>query len=162
MTTHILTQDELKLQLHYDPETGIFVRLETNPRCHNIRNVVGHIHRDGYVFIGINGRKYPAHRLAWLYMNGEFPPNATDHINGVRNDNRLCNLREATWKQNNQNARKKSNSGLKLGVRMCRNKYQASITVNRKSIHLGTFDTEDLAYLAYVKAKRELHEFCTL
>jgi hypothetical protein len=161
MTTHILTQDELKTQLHYNPETGIFTRKVVKSRRKGILGKTGYINKDGYLEISVNCIKYKAHRLAWLYVTGYFPANHLDHINGDRSDNRYENLREATWKQNNQNRRKSVGKFL-LGVKLCRNKFQARICLDRIRIHLGTFDTEELAHDAYLKAKRELHEFCTI
>lgn len=161
MTTHILTQEELKSQIHYNPETGIFIRKVIKARRKDIQGKTGHLNSDGYLEMSINCKKHKAHRLAWLYMTGEWPKNHIDHINGNRADNRFSNLREATWKQNNQN-RKKCNGNLPMGVRVCKGKYQASIMIDKKSLHLGTFDSAKIAHEVYIKAKRELHEFCTI
>ena len=88
----MITQSELKKILNYNPDTGIFTKVLKN----------GTIQRRGFsyarVYIGItiNRKTYLAHRLAWLYMTGEFPKYMTDHINGNTEDNSFSNLREST------------------------------------------------------------------
>ena len=104
-----------------------------------------------------------AHRLAWLYTHGKWPSKYIDHINGVKTDNRIANLREADNGENMQNqrrARRNSKTGL-LGVRWNRasGNYVAVITVNRHVINVGSFKTAEEAHEAYLRAKAELHEF---
>jgi hypothetical protein len=111
----------------------------------------------------VDGHRYPAHRLAWLYMTGEWP-GEVDHINGKKDDNRWANLRDISHAANSQNVRvaQVNNRCGVLGVKPLRDKFQARICVARKTIHLGTFLTTSEAHAAYVAAKRELHEGCTL
>jgi hypothetical protein len=101
------------------------------------------------------------HRLAWLYVTGAWPKKHLDHINGDRADNRFCNLREADDAANNQNRKRANKCSLTgvLGVTYCKQtkRYRAVIMHNRKSIHLGRFDTPEEAHAAYVGAKRVLH-----
>lgn len=110
-----LTQDQIKRILSYNPETGDFTWLERISIRIMPGRKAGSVNAVGYVSIGIYGRDYLGHRLAWVYVHGRWPPNDIDHINGVRHDNRLCNLREATRSQNHQNRRrnKRSSSGVK-------------------------------------------------
>ena len=108
---------------------------------------------DGYIRIGVDGRLYFAQRLAWLYVNGQWPENDVDHINGQRADNRLCNLRRATRSQNNINAvRPKDNTSGYKGVMASRGKWLARIGVNRKKVFLGRFDSIEDAAQAYADA----------
>ena len=91
-----ITQDELRRQLHYDPETGVLTRLV---RASNYMpgSVAGTTkNRDGYPVVRVLGRRYQVHRLAWLYMTGEWPSQEIDHINTVRSDNRWANLRDVS------------------------------------------------------------------
>lgn len=137
--------EELRRDYSYDPETGIFRRIETGRR-------VGYYNEKGYVGVGVGGKNYKAHRLAWLYMTGEPPPLYIDHINGVRDDNRWCNLRSATMSQNCFNSRKRQNKNYKSkykGVSRYYRKWMASIRVNGKTLRLGTFDSELDAHAAY-------------
>lgn len=158
MTTHILTQDEIKTQLHYNPETGIFTRLVNKRGCAKIGYIAGSFNKKSkYIEVRVNGKLYVAHRLAWLYMTGSFPKIFIDHINRIRHDNRWINLREADYTQNNQNI------PIRVGYRLTASgKYQARVTINSKTLNFGLYETKDEAINAYIKAKRELHEFCTI
>ncbi|HYD58974.1 MAG TPA: HNH endonuclease signature motif containing protein [Noviherbaspirillum sp.] len=121
----------------------------------------------GYILIGLPEGRFRAHRLAWLYVCGEWPKNEVDHINGVRSDNRIANLRDVSRRTNNENRREAQcnnrSSGL-LGVTWSgrHKKWAASIRVNRKNKHLGLWETKEEAHEAYVCAKRRLHEGCML
>lgn len=155
----MINQEILKSKLTYFPNDGVF---KWN---NNFYKNVGYLAR-GYIGIKINGKKYMAHRLAWLYMYGEFPKLHIDHINGNRLDNRISNLRLATNSQNMQNQKKgrKDNKTGFLGVYFCnhRKKYIAKIVINHKRIELGKFDNKEDAGEAYLKAKRLLHSHCTI
>lgn len=100
----MLTPEQLKSILHYDPETGKFTWLASRGRAPS-GAVAGCVNGYGYRVIAIGGKQYREHRLAWLYMTGEWPPEQVDHIHPNRADNRWCNLRKATQTQNNHNAR---------------------------------------------------------
>lgn len=105
MTTNILTQKELKSQLHYEPESGVFTRLVSNHYMWKIGTVAGYKRKDGYVHLRINKKLYLAHRLAWMYVYGEFPKFGLDHIDGNPANNSISNLREANQSQNLCNAK---------------------------------------------------------
>lgn len=148
-----LTADRLREVLTYDPETGVFRwKVRTSIRV-TVGEVAGYL-RDGYRFITIDGRKYRAHRLAWLYMYGVWPAEL-DHVNGDRADNRISNLREATRTQNNANTpiRKNNTSGVK-GV--CwdkrKRKWMAQIRVRGVQRFLGYYETTEEAGEAYAAA----------
>lgn len=157
-TKEPLTQAFLKSVLHYDCDTGLFVWRENRGRIKALSHAGGDSR--GYTRIRVNYGWYRAHRLAWLYMTGNFPDCAIDHINGTRDDNRWSNLRLATGSVNQQNrhsAASNSKSGF-LGVIPIGEKFFAQIYVNRgDKRYLGTYATPELAHAAYVKAKRELH-----
>jgi len=144
--------------------TGAFVWI--NPTSNRVKAgaLAGSLTNHGYFTIRIDGTAYQAHRLAWLYMTGEWPEHEIDHIDGNRLNNSWRNLRDVPRRINAQNmrsAKKTSKSGL-LGVVPYGGRWIARITANRKEKHLGIFDTTEAAQAAYLSAKRELHEGCTL
>ena len=138
----MITQKELKELLHYDPETGIFTRLKSVSSGARKGDIAGHSTGNGYLQIGIKGRYYRAHRLAWLYMTGEWPKDQIDHINHIRTYNRWVNLREATNQENHKNQTLKStNTSGVCGVYFRNDtlKWAAFIWVNDKPTNLGSF-----------------------
>lgn len=158
-----VNQDAIKRLFSYDPETGHFTRLTGR----SAGRIAQSLSTKGYVRIRIGGRWYRAHRLAWLYMTGEWPLRQVDHRNYDRSDNRWRNLREATNAQNHINSKKltTSKSGFR-GVHRHRAsaKFSARIKVNGKQRHLGCFDTATEAAAAYDVAAITAHgvEFARL
>lgn len=116
MQQNNLTQSELKLLLNYCPITGTFTWMKRSNSHVDAGSVAGTLRPDGYINIGVKGKRYQAHRLAFLYMLGEFPSYDVDHINKVKNDNAWINLRPATRSENMQNTSKKSNNTSALKV----------------------------------------------
>ena len=160
-----LTQARLKELVHYDPDTGVFTWRITQGRC-KAGAVAGTRSTGDYWTIRVDRHRYSAHRLAFLYMAGKWPDDVVDHVNGMRNDNRWSNLREATRAENMQNmrrARVDNRVGL-LGAAWDKhaNKWLARIKLNGKQRHIGYFATAEAAHAAYLTAKAELHPFSTL
>lgn len=89
-----LTHARLRELLHYDPRGGVFTRLVAVPRC-PVGSIAGRVNRDGYLTVKIDNRNHLCHRLAWLYMTGEWPKKFITHLNQDRSDNRFENLGEA-------------------------------------------------------------------
>ena len=157
-----VTQERLKEALHYDPETGIFTRLVRTTNSVRIGDVAGTLHHTGYRRIWFDEKNYLSHRLAWLYMMGEWPQADIDHVNGVRDDNRFVNLREATGSQNQHNRKLNHNNACGyMGVSWYKvtRKWRAHIMVAVRTKHLGYFTSPEDAYAAYCAAKSQLHEF---
>ena len=163
-TQETITQ-ELLHELFTLREDGELVRKVSTARRVKIGDIAGTIHHaTGYRRIRVNGKQYRAHRLIWFMVHGKFPVNMLDHINGNKLDNRISNLREATHQENMQNktkARLDNKSGF-LGVSLNKGRFRANIKLNGKLKYLGLFDTPKEAHEAYLKAKREHHEFCTI
>ena len=146
--------------LNYDPETGAFTWKVSTARCVKIGDLAGVINDRGYQLIRIDHHLHRAHRLAWLYMTGEWPSAEVDHINGIKSDNRFSNLREASRSQNMRNTRTRSDSvsGFK-GVTWTKeiNRWRAQIRINGGLKHIGYFDAAEDAFAAYILAAEELH-----
>lgn len=159
-----LTAQRLRELIAYDPETGLFTNRAARKKI-QIGDPAGGVDKStGYIVIGMDRESYYGHRLAYLYMTGEWPAELVDHKDGIKTNNAWSNLRPATRRINQENQRhatKISASGL-LGAYRKRNKWQSAIQVKGKIIRLGTFDTALQAHTAYVKAKRELHAGCTI
>jgi len=125
-----------------------------------VGDVAGHKLSEGYLQISANSKIYFAHRLAWLYITGEWPKDSIDHINEIKHDNRFFNLREATRSQNmmNRGALKNNTSGLKgVSLKKSSGKWRARVGIRGKSKHLGYFNNPEDAYKAYCEAAKKLH-----
>ncbi len=156
----MLTAEQLREVLDYDPETGVFTHRHTH---HRVRagQAAGTPHSKGYRQVNVGGGVYLAHRLAWLYTYGAWPTHDLDHRNEIKDDNRISNLREATDglnKQNRSRPQRNNTSGF-LGVAKSRGRWLASIGVGGHLRFLGRYDTPEEAAEVYLAAKRELHSF---
>ena len=121
---------------------------------------VGHYSR-GYLHAQLLGKKRLLHRLIWLYHYGELPKDQIDHINGIRDDNRIENLREADKQSNAFNRRSHKNSTSKYkGVSWCKRdkNWQVSYCIGGKRIYIGKFNCEIEAAKAYDNTVREYHK----
>ncbi len=149
----------LRQTISYDPETGIFRRLTDTKNQHVVGGVAGSLLKSGHRQITIRRRRYGAHRLAWLYVYGEWPPDQIDHANGQADDNRIANLRLATVSQNQMNQKRKSNATWAKGVTFDRTagRFRARITVMYRTQTIGFYDTEAEAHDAYRRAAANLY-----
>ena len=155
-----MDHEKLKQYLTYSPKTGLFYWVAASSDKTKIGDVAGCLRKDGYIKIRVFGKSYLAHRLAWFFVHGVWPEEEIDHINRVRNDNRIENLRSILKRQQQQNMKltTKNTSGF-VGVSQRKNgKWRASIVIKQKFIALGVFDTPEEASKAYVAAKTKNHE----
>ena len=158
-----LTADRLKELLDYCPESGVFTWRKTSSCRAVAGSVADNVSANGYIRIGVDGKVYLAHRLAWLWMNGEWPRKYVDHANFVTSDNRWANLREANDAENSRHKRLRSDS--RSGVRGVQfhkqsGKWRARIVVDKKSISLGLYPDKISAGAAFqVAATRYYGEF---
>jgi len=145
-----LTQRRLKKVLSYNSTTGIFTRNGKE---------VGSIRDDGYERIRVNGGLYYSHRLVWLYTTGKWPKSCIDHINGNRSDNRLRNIRLATYENNQGNKGKMPNntSGFKGVFKAPNGNWIARIGVKNKKVSLGTYSDKKQAHEAYKFGATQYH-----
>jgi len=142
----LMTRKELKKRLEYDPKTGVFSWISRNARQPNKPNrIAGTPDTEGYIRIKIDKKPYRAHRLAWLYMTGEWPV-AVDHIDQDGHNNRWKNLQLTTRAANGRNAKlSKANTSGFTGVHRFGDSWAAKINFNRKQINLGIFPTKEEA-----------------
>lgn len=154
----MLTQDELKHQLSYNPDTGHFTWII---RKSGVRTsgIAGKTRPNGYRLITIDYVQHYVHRLAWLYTYGEWPTADVDHINRDPSDNRIANLRQVTRAQNLRNVAARSNSttGIKGVTLQKSGKYRACICINHKKQHIGLYWTAEEAAAAYAAAASKLY-----
>jgi len=160
----LVTAEHLRQVLDYDQETGKFFWKAPRSNVVKIGDEAGCVNHYGYHVISIACRYYRANRLAWLYVYGEWPKNYVDHINGVRLDNRIANLRDVPAKVNAENRKgpQKDNKVGVLGVSKKRKRWAARVKTEGKTKHLGCFDTPEEAHQAYLSAKRQIHVGCTI
>lgn len=160
-----LTAEKLRDVLVYDPATGQFTNRRWRGGKAHAGMPAGSVSAKGYLVISINnGVPQLAHRLAWLYVHGEWPNGGLDHINGNKLDNRIDNLRVVPQSVNLQNQRHpkgKTESGF-LGVFRAGKKWTARINVDGIRHHLGNHETPEIAHAAYLAAKRRLHAGCAI
>ena len=154
-------QQQLKESLYYNPHFGIFVWRENRGSRAKAGAIAGsHNKSNGYVDIVFDKQKYSAHRLAFMYMDGAFPPNDVDHANGRRADNRWGNLRLCSRQQNlcNKKNQKNNKSGIK-GVYWAsgQRKWCAQITDKGKRYSVGSFDHINDAEIAINRKREALH-----
>jgi hypothetical protein len=153
-----LTAEEARRSWDYEPDTGLLRwKIRAGKRVMP-GDVAGSLGASGYIVIGIKGKMYKAHRVAWLIHFGEWPDNQIDHINGIRDDNRIVNLRRVSKRQNDQN-KKCHRDGHLVGTtrdkRRPTNPWRALIWIDGKQINLGAFPTQQKAHEAYVRAMGE-------
>lgn len=147
-----LTAARLRELLHYDPETGLFTWL-TGPRAWR---PAGCRQAIGYIVIRLDRTLYYGHRLAWLHTFGTWPLHTLDHIDGIKANNRIANLRDVPHAVNSCNHHKGQGRAKLLGAAWnCRTKnWRGVITRNDKQIHLGTFPDPEGAHQAYLAARK--------
>ena len=152
-----LTAEQVRAAFRYEADTGILfwnsrrpgVRLGTPAGCRN---------NHGHLIVRLDYKIHYVHRLVWLYVYGVMPQNCIDHINCIRHDNRLSNLRDVSVAENSQNRQKaqSNNSCGFLGVTKRRNKWEFCCKAFGKAITKGGFATPELAYAAYIETRRTM------
>lgn len=152
-----ITAERLRELLEYSPETGLFVwKKFTNGRV-LVGSKAGCIVKKRYATICIDEKTYLAHRLAWLYVHGEWPKGWIDHINRDKRDNRIENLRDVTPSQSAWNRAGDKGRSLPKGVYKKKYGFESWIMRSGKNHYLGHFRTEAEAVAVRVAAASELH-----
>lgn len=171
-----LTSEELKLLVRYDEVEKQFfwlsekrVGFKKSVIAHSAGDSAGCQRSDGRWVMRINGKLHLRYRLVWLYMHGVWPSGEIDHINGDLTDDRLENLRDTSRRVNQENIRKAFKNkkscdllGVHSNPRNATSPWRASISTNGRQKYIGVFRTKEDAHAAYILAKRQMHEGCTL
>lgn len=150
------TAEEFRALLSYDPITGIFRWQACAMKRMPVGAIAGKTAHNGYRTIKIRGRTYASHRLAWLFVHNRWP-SIVDHIDGVRTNNAIANLRIATPSQNGANTRLSVRNtsgyrGVGYNKKRANKRWSATIMVNRTLHRLGHFDTAEEAHAVYCAA----------
>ena len=138
-------------QIQYDPTTGVLYAAGAP---------LGTVNAHGYVVLRVDNKLMYAHRVAWYLHYGCWPDGALDHINGVRSDNRVGNLRSVSTHENAQNTvLRKTSKGNPPGAHLHAptGRYKSAICVKGRNVHLGYYDTPEDASEMYLLAKEMLH-----
>jgi|SRR5579859_3771226 len=160
---NIVSYDTLHEFFTYDPNTGEIRNKSNRSNRSRAVELSGDFGDRGYQRVGINGKNFYGHRIAWCMMTGEWPDKFIDHIDGVKSNNKWSNLRLATKSQNGANIGKysRNNGGTSKYKGVFRSKgkrlWVASITKNGKITRIGCFHTEEEAHAAYVQKAQEVH-----
>ncbi len=154
-----ITAEQINEVISYSQETGLFTWVKNQGRA-RIGDVVSYKDSYGYIAFKLYGHLRRAHRVAWFLTHGSFPDGDIDHINRDRSDNRIKNLRCVSRSENmeNQLLRSDNKSGFKgVFFEARRNKWRADIAKDKKSKHIGYFDTAEAAFVAYQNAAAKFH-----
>lgn len=157
----MLTLQRLKERLSYNPDSGIFTWRQSPAKRVKIGDVAG-TKCNGYIRIFIDSKGYAAHRLAWFYVYGEWPSHQIDHINRLKDDNKISNLRDISIRENAENRLHQINSKSKQkGVSWIERdkKWAAKIMANGKEFYLGAFKDMEHAIVAYETAAKIVHSY---
>lgn len=156
-----LTQEILHDLFRYNKQVGLLIRRYKRGKAEAGTSSTAK-DRDGYLVVGIKGKLYRAHRVIWFYVHGSWPKGDIDHINRVKDDNRIHNLRDVTRSQNKQNQGPSKNckSGIK-GVYWCNqsSKWRAGICHQGRQWVIGEYKTIEAAASAYATEAARVHEF---
>lgn len=158
----MVTLEEVRSWFWYDAHIGVLVRLPDAPL-----KLTRYRMSSGYVTFSIRGKTYYEHRLAWFYVFGEWPAEQLDHINRVKSDNRIPNLRLCSASENRYNVPKRRHNttgakGVVFHPKCPHHPYQAKIVVKGRVISLGYYATVEEAASAYLRgAKQYANQFAT-
>lgn len=151
----LLTAEQLRDIFNYNPDSGVFSWRQGRGPV-KAGHVAGTVNARGYRYITINKRLYLAHRLAWLHVYGEWPGGEIDHVNQLKGDNRIENLRDVTHSENMHNRPSYANNksgyrGVSWNNQM--GLWRAEISINKKRTHIGYFSAAECAHAAYQTAR---------
>lgn len=145
---------EIQSIFNYDADTGDLI-YKVSRGSKKAGSVAGYVHKSGYIQIEVKGKAYLAHRLAWLLFYGCWPENNIDHINHIKTDNRIANLRDVTQAENTKNRSLGiANTSGFLGVSLYKPTGKWVAKFSNKTI--GYYDTPEMANEAYLAYKESI------
>lgn len=150
--TNPITWEELIKVLDYNTDTGIFTWKENRSQKAVIGSCAGSANSSGHLQIGLGGKQYLAHRLAWFYCFKEWPIKDLDHIDRDKKNNSIYNLRELSRSDNTRNTNSRSSSGYK-NVYIDKGKFVGRVWLNNKWHSCGRFSTSEEANEAVISYK---------
>jgi len=156
----MIDQETVKKIFYYDAESGMLLWRNGNGRNVNPWQQANSLNSSGYYAVKIQNKSYRVHRLIWLYVNGKFPDGDIDHKNRIRNDNRLCNLRDVSRTDNAQNiSLPKHNKSGHIGVSWIKshNCWTVYVKVNKKNKWLGYYKNLDDAVAARKAGEKQYY-----
>jgi len=156
----MIDQETVKKLFHYDAESGMLLWRNSNGRNVKPWQEAKALNGHGYYTVKVNGTSYSVHRLIWLYVYGSFPNKYIDHKNKIRNDNRLCNLRDVNTTDNAQNISLPShNKSGHIGVSWFKNHncWTVYVKVNKKNKWLGYYKNLDDAVAARKAGEKQYY-----
>lgn len=134
--------NDLKELFYIDEDWQLLWKVKKAARV-KIGDIAGGKDKYGYQIVSVNYRLFKCHRIIWALFYGEWPSGSIDHINGVKDDNRIENLRVVTHQENlrNQKKRKTNKTGVHgISRQRALSKWQVFITVDYKNIYLGVYE----------------------
>jgi hypothetical protein len=155
----MMTRMRLVELFDYDKSTGLFTR-KVSVRKDRIGTIAGAANGFGHIQIRVDGTLFMAHRLAWMWMYGEWPSTNIDHVNGIPNDNRISNLRLATPKENQENVKLRidSSTGCRgVNWNKAERKWVSRVQHYKERIVVGKFDSLFEAVCAVKSARNSLY-----
>lgn len=155
----INTNDQVAEYMSYNPETGIVCWKKNTGRKAKVGKPCGRPDKDGYLRVGFLKRDYKLHSVCWFLYYGYWPKVLLDHKNRIKNDNRICNLREANSFQNmaNSTLRKNNKSGHAGVFKMPSGRWRVIVRSENVPHYIGTFKDLELAVQARNLAAERLH-----
>ena len=152
-----ITQEYVRQVFNYK-DGDLFWNIKPNTRV-RIGDKAGSQDAKGYLYLSLDRKKYPVHHIVFLYFNG-YLPKMIDHIDNIKNNNKIENLREATYSQNNRNVllRKDNKSGIKnVFFEKWTKKWKVMLRIDGKRKCFGRYSDVDLAELVAIEARNKYH-----
>ena len=144
----------------YDADTGLLMWKQSPGSRIAVGSPITSLNASGYVKVVVQGRAYPAHRIAWLLTHGECPTTGViDHVNGVRDDNRLANLRLVSHRANSHNSRRTRSGALVGAYQVTPTRWKSSICIKGQYVLLGMFASAEEAHARYNAACAVVDQF---